>query len=212
MKADKNDKSEELEKGKMAFCYALVSRGNTPLCQHCAIPGNFDLYYQKFLPKADAKDEITMLKADGYIWGIMKSDDELTVLCVMWDDCDKQILIKVLKEIKVKFLKLFGNEWKQASSFSLQSSFERHLIEICGLIEKTPLSLGDIIPPNYNDSVESSDVDDIPLLGGVSDSPVANRTQKSKCLSITLKVFLVIFALVVLVLIILKRHDWLEVI
>ena len=158
----------------MAFCYALVSRGNIPLCQHCAVPGNFDLYYQKFIPKEEPKEEITIHRVDGYIWGI-KSTSDLNILCVVRDDCDKSALIRILNEIQTRFLRIYQNEWKKASTFSLQSYFEPYLIDICKLVQPSPISLNEIVPPSQSE-IESSDADEYLLLNPSG----ANGQQKKK--------------------------------
>ena len=164
----------------MAFCYALVSRGNIPLCQHCAMPGNFDLYYQKFLPQGENNDTITMHKVDGYIWGIKNDIKNLIVLCVVRDDCDKTIIVKILNEIQTRFLKYYQDEWKKASTFSLQASFEPNLIDICQILQQQEsLSLAEIVPPSMNE-IDSSDADEYLLLNPNNQSnPQIRKKQRN---------------------------------
>ena len=180
----------------MAFCYALVSRGNIPLCQHCAVPGNFDLYYQKFLPKGETKDSITMHKVDGYIWGIKNDIDDLNILCVVRDDCDKSIIIKILNEIQSRFLKIYQDQWKKASTFSLQASFEPNLIDICKILQRQePLSLAEIVPPSMND-VESSDADEYLLLNPNNTSnPQIRKKQRNRTKTATTALLICVLVL-----------------
>ena len=147
----------------MTFCYALVCNGETPLCQYCAVSGNFDLYYQKFLSKAESNEDITLFKSDGYIWGIKKTSEDLSFLCVVRDDCDNDIIVKILNEIRNKFLKNYASIWKDATRFSLQSAFEPFLIEISNLVPQKALTLNEIVVPNSFNEIESSDTEEFLL-------------------------------------------------
>ena len=146
----------------MSFCYALVCKGEVPLCQYCAVSGNFDLYYQKFLSNAEPNEDITLFKSDGYIWGVKKTPEELSFLCVVRDDCDKDIIVKILNEIRNKFLKNYGTIWREATRFSLQSAFEPFLVEISNLVPQKPLSLQEMVHSTISD-IESSDTEEFLL-------------------------------------------------
>ena len=176
---------------KMAFCYALVSRGNIPLCQHCAVPGNFDLYYQKFLPNGEKSDSITIHKVDGYIWGVKNDIDDLNVLCVVRDDCEKSVIVKILNEIQSRFIKMYQDEWRKASTFSLQASFEPNLIDISRIIQQQqPIILTEIVPPSMND-IESSDADEYLLLNPKNTARPDIRKRYRKNRNITANVLLI---------------------
>lgn len=191
----------------MAFCYALISKGGTPVCQHCAVSGNFDLYYQKFLPKDHSKDGIVILKVDGYVWGILSDDKDLNILCVVRESCEKQMLIKILNEIKSvlqRFLKVNPGEWERASTFSLQSSFEPSLRDICRVLEQAP-SLTEIVPPSMSE-LESSDVDEYNLLlnnGASGVRTIGHRARKRRFLKYGI-IAAAIFILVLLIYLILS--------
>lgn len=115
----------------MALSYALISRGNTPLCQYCNESGNFDLYYQKFLSNHDTVDgKVIIYQYDNMSWGILRDSNSLTVLCVVHSECDNDSIERVLLEIKSRFLRLNGSTWQKAPTFSLQSSFQPQLAEI----------------------------------------------------------------------------------
>ncbi|EAY21290.1 hypothetical protein TVAG_166650 [Trichomonas vaginalis G3] len=187
----------------MVFCYALISKGTTPVCQHCAVSGNFDLYYQKFLPKDKSKDGIVILKVDGYIWGILSDEDDLNILCVVRESCEKQMLVKILNEIKTvlhRYLKTRPTDWENASTFSLQAAFEPSLRDICRTLDRSPANLAEIVPPSIAE-LESSDADEYNLLLGNNTPGVRSigyRARKRKIIKIVAFVaILVIVALII---------------
>ena len=177
----------------MSYCYVLISRNNIPLCQHLVINGNFDLYVQKFLPKDNLKEGLTMIKSDDYIWAIKNEQNGLNILCVVKNDFDTSILIKILDEIRNRFLRNFGNEWKKATHYSLQSSFEPHLIDI----SKTIVSKNNygITPP----SLVNIDESNINLLENQNEPFIQINSQKKKNNNFKF-LFLLIFFLILIIL------------
>lgn len=191
----------------MSFCYALVSRDNVPLCQHCAVSGNFDLFYQKFIPKDSSSEAIKMVAVDGYIWGTKKAEEGLNMLIVVRDNCNKDIIVKTLEEIYNRFVKMYNKEWKRASTFSLQTSFEPTLIEIFKVVQQEIDNLVEITPPSYMDN-ESSEAGEYELLNPVkySRQPPAiprrkNNYLKYTAIAVSLIVLLSIIAYIIVALI-----------
>ena len=123
----------------MSISYALISRSNTPLCQFCNEPGNFDLYYQKFLSSHETVEgKVVIYKYDNMSWGILREASMLTILCVVHLECDDSSIERLLYEIKSRFLRLHGSSWQNAPTFSLQSSFQPQLCDIINRFQALP--------------------------------------------------------------------------
>ena len=191
----------------MTLCYSLVCKDKTPLCQYCGVLGNFDLYYQKFLSLTESNEDITLFKSDGYIWGIKKTPEDLNFLCVVRDSCDKDIIVKILNEMRNKFLKNYGSVWKEATRFSLQSAFEPFLIEISNLLPQQPLTVDDIVPATANE-IDMSDASDFLIQSaekqGLNQTGTCGNMKrwlcKYKCyifVGILLLIFLIYFILTI---------------
>jgi len=179
----------------MGFCYALVSRGNTPLCQHCAVPGNFDLYVQKVFPVENLEEGITIAKVDDYVWGIRKDSNGLNVLCVVKKDYENSILIKTIDEIRNRFVRINGAKWKESSPYSLQNSFEPQLIDISKSISSSSNSLLEIIPPSLVDveNISSSEM-------GLLDNEVGyGKRHKKRMSSSSVLILSLIFIICIII-------------
>ena len=114
----------------MEFCYACVIRDDVPLVQHCPQAGNFDLFFQKYAEKNKIEPGKTTIISDGYYWGILAEPNGLIFVCVAKNIKDPEFLNKALDDIKNRFLRINGNDWKTATSYSLQSTFEQQLITV----------------------------------------------------------------------------------
>lgn len=114
----------------MEFCYACVIRGDVPLVQHCPLAGNFDLFFQKYAEKNKIEVGKTTVISDGYYWGILAEPSGLTFVCVVKNIRDQELLNRALDDIRSRFLRVHGSEWKTAPSYGLQSTFEQQLIAV----------------------------------------------------------------------------------
>ncbi|KAH0786985.1 vesicle-associated membrane [Histomonas meleagridis] len=114
----------------MEFCYAAVMRNDVPLVQHCPRPGNFDLFFQKYSEKNKISVGKTIVISEDFYWGILAMEGGLTFLCVVRGVSDQEILDKALEDLKNRFLRVHGNEWKNARPFAFQTSFEQQLVSV----------------------------------------------------------------------------------
>ena len=112
----------------MEFSYSAILRGDIPLVQHCPKPGNFDLFFQRFIEKNDLQVGRTVVLSDGFLWGIQHDEDGLTFLCVINHSNDQSLIDKLIDDIKSRFIRIHGSDWKKSSPFGLQTSFEPQLI------------------------------------------------------------------------------------
>ena len=121
----------------MCFCYTVISRGNTPLVQHCTETGNFDLYYQKFLSTHPTDEGVpTIIQYDNLNWGILRENKSLSFLCVVHIDYSEDVIKKMLEAIRFRFLRYHSNDWENARTFAFQSDFQPKLVEITSKLQK----------------------------------------------------------------------------
>lgn len=149
----------------MEFCYAAVLRKDIPLAQHCPRPGNFDLFFQRYTEKNKLEVGKTKLKSDNFLWGIQYEEEGLTFLCVLKQTDDEDLLDKALDDIKSRFVRSHGSDWRKASPFGLQTTFEPQLI----LVKQSLMSVAGVgvIPQNLppideleDDSLDQNLIDD----------------------------------------------------
>ena len=114
----------------MELCFAAVMRDDVPLVQHCPTPGNFDLLFQKYSEKNKISVGKTIVISDDYYWGILAMEGGLIFLCVVCNANDQEILDKALEDLRFRFLRVHGNEWRDARPFAFQTSFEQQLISV----------------------------------------------------------------------------------
>ncbi|EAX96651.1 hypothetical protein TVAG_023510 [Trichomonas vaginalis G3] len=135
----------------MEFCYASILRKDIPLVQHCPEQGNFDLFFQRYVENNKLEPGKTILLADNFLWGILYEEEGLTYICVVKNTNDRNILDKALDDMKSRFIRSHGTDWRKASPFGLQTSFEPQLI----LVKQSLLSVaGAIVPPSQIDEAD----------------------------------------------------------
>ena len=154
----------------MEFCYAAVLRKDIPLAQHCPRPGNFDLFFQRYTEKNKLEVGRTKLKSDNFLWGIQYEEEGLTFLCVLKQTDDEDLLDKGLDDIKSRFIRSHGSDWRKASPYGLQTTFEPQLI----LVKQSLMSVAGIgaYPQNLRpiDELEDDSLDQ----NLIDDSTVSN--------------------------------------
>ena len=154
------------------YCYALISRGNTPLVQYCTEAGNFDLYYQKIISGSQIEENTpSILRQDNYKWGVL-NDGILTFLCVAHLECSDHSMTITLNEMKKRFMKVHGFDCADARTYQFQSDFQPCLVEITNQQRLKTISP----PSDFSFSVDLDDGIDSSLQ---PQSPLRNRNQGS---------------------------------
>lgn len=130
----------------MEFCYAAVLRKDIPLVQHCPQEGNFDLFFQRYVDKHKLENGKTILILENFLWGILQEEEGLIYICVLKGTNDDKTVEKAVEDIKSRFIRAHGNDWRKAAPFGLQTSFEPQLI----LVKHSLLSFtGNLSPPSH---------------------------------------------------------------
>ena len=121
----------------MKLCYGAVFRGTTPLCVFSPEPGNYEKIFIDICNKNGLENGKTSLKLDNCLWIIQHDDQDLNFLLVIQNVKDNETVDHFIDEIKSRFIRFHGNEWKTAQAHELYTRFEPNFRMICQMIESS---------------------------------------------------------------------------
>ncbi|EAY03795.1 hypothetical protein TVAG_454340 [Trichomonas vaginalis G3] len=135
----------------MKFCYGAVFRGTTPLVVYSPEPGNFEKIFIDQYNKTNFAVGKTYLKVDNCLWVIAHDEQDLNILLVLQDTTDRETAEQFTDEIKSRFIRSHGNEWRTAQVHELYTRFEPQFRIIRQMIESSTTDKarqGEVFPPS----------------------------------------------------------------
>ena len=111
----------------LEFCFASVCKDDIPLVQYISKQGNYDTFFDKLFQSGKIEMGKNRLISDNFFWGIQKEDNGLIFVCVLKNTTDNSLLDKALDDIKSRFIRSHGGDWKKCAPFGLQTEFEPQL-------------------------------------------------------------------------------------
>ena len=134
----------------MKLFYAAVFRETTPLVVYSPEPGNYEKIFVEKMGNTIKDVGKTYRKVDNCLWVISHDEQDLNILMVVQNTNDKDIIDQFCDEIKSRFLRAHGSEWKNAQAHELYTRFEptfrlvKQMIEVSS-IDKNRIT--EVYPP-----------------------------------------------------------------
>lgn len=112
----------------MAILYALVARGTVVLAEFSAVTGNTGAVARRILEKLPNEEGNRMcFSQDRYIFHVLRSDGNLTFLCMANDTFGRRVPFSYLEDIQMRFLKNYGRVAHSALAYAMNDEFSRVL-------------------------------------------------------------------------------------
>ena len=121
----------------MKLCYGAVFRDTVPLCVFSPEPGNYEKIFIDTCSKGKLAKGKTFLKIDNCLWVISHEESGLNILLVVQNTNDKETVEQFIDEIKSRFIRQHGSEWKTAQAHELYTRFEPQFRTVKQMIESS---------------------------------------------------------------------------
>ena len=159
----------------MKLYYAAIFRDTTPLVVYSPEPGNYEkIFIEKMADTLKVVGK-NFLKVDNCLWVISHDDHGLNILMVVQNTSEREIVEQFCDEIKSRFLRAHGAEWRSAQAHELYTRFEPTFRLVKQMIEASSSEKSrEVFPPT-------------PVETGLTDFPTAfgnevyRARQGTKC-------------------------------
>ena len=186
----------------MKLCYGAVFRGTTPLVVFSPEPGNYEKIFIDRCTKNVLDVGKTCLKVDNCLWVIEHDEQDLNILLVVQNTNDRNTVEQFADEIRSRFIRAHGAEWKTAQAHELYTRFEPQFRMVRQMIESASSDKTkhtEVFPPTGIESMSS--INDYPSMYS-RDATLLYTQKKTKkscakwIIAIVIILIIVYFALV----------------